>query len=63
MAGEGWNGEGTMRGLCVERMVPGREAAGGQNTLGEATDLWSRWLELPWVLGGTSGVKRRGRGT
>lgn len=55
------NGAGAMRGLCVERMVPGREAVGGQNPLGEATDLWEQMLGTA-VVGGTSGVKGRGRG-
>lgn len=41
---------------CVERMVPGREDADGQGTLGEATDLRSLLVGTATV-GGTSGVK------
>lgn len=57
--GMGW---GLCGGLCVERTVPGREAAGGQNTLGEATDLWEQMVGTA-VVGETSDVKEGGRGT
>lgn len=58
--GEAGRGRGE-KGQCVERMVPGREAADGQNTLGEATDLWEPGGGTA-VAGGTSGVKGRGPG-
>lgn len=63
MAGEGWEWGGGCEGPVCGKNNAWEGGSGGQNTLGEATDLWSRWLELPWVVGGTSGVKGRGRGT
>lgn len=44
-------GRGVGRGLCVERMVPGREEVDGQSTLGEPLTSVASWLVLPWWVG------------